>query len=93
MLLYYSLGPESSDRLGREPQPEVEAARRELRDLVARELAKLPKHERDAVTACMGLSTESYRSLARRHGRSPQTVCNWRDAGLHKLRPKLEGHL
>ncbi len=64
----------------------------ELRDLVARELMRLPQREREAITALAGLSTESCRSVARKHGVSAQTVSNWAKEAQRKLRPKLEAY-
>jgi hypothetical protein len=68
--------------------PEVEEI--EICELVASELVRLPAHERDAITAYARLSHESCRAVARRYGRSPQTICNWASAAIKKLRPKLE---
>jgi DNA-directed RNA polymerase specialized sigma24 family protein len=83
----------SLDSLALEPAREdpTEAEATELRELVDRELRRLPKREREAVSAKAGLSGESCRTVARRYGTSPQTVCNWATAAIVKLRPKLEG--
>ena len=65
----------------------------ELRECVAQQLERLPARQRDAVSAWTHLSGESCRSVAKRHGVSPQTVCNWAAAAIARLRPALEGHL
>jgi DNA-directed RNA polymerase specialized sigma24 family protein len=65
----------------------------ELREAVARELARLSPGEREAVSAWAGVSGESCRSVARRYGVSPQTVSNWAAAAIERIRPKLEVYL
>jgi len=54
------------------------------------ELAKLPVRYRDAVFAAAKVSEESCRTVARRYGVSPQTVCNWAKHAADQLRPALE---
>ncbi len=83
----YSLNPLRLDSAP-EAQHDVETA--ELRELIIQEFGRLSRRERDAVSAWARLSGESCRSVARRYGTSPQTVCNWAAAAIKKLRPRLE---
>lgn len=85
----------SLESLRLDPQPErlrpPEFETAEVRERITAELRRLPKREREAVTAYAGVSDESCRELAMRYGISPQTACNWAVAAIKKLRPKLEG--
>jgi DNA-directed RNA polymerase specialized sigma24 family protein len=69
------------------------AERQEILEIMARELARLPQHEKEAVEAKSGVSGDSCRTIARRRGVCAQTVCNWAKSGFAKLRPQLEGCL
>lgn len=70
---------------------ELIVERQEIFGIVARELARLPQHEKEAVEARM--SGDSYRKVARRHKVCHETVRNWAKSGFAKLRPQLEGCL
>lgn len=72
---------------------ESTAEREEIVAIVAREFARLPQREKEAVEAYAGVSEDSCRTVARRRRVSTQTVCNWAKAGIAKLRPQLEGCL
>jgi DNA-directed RNA polymerase specialized sigma24 family protein len=82
----------SLDSLKLDPQLEAEdpAEIAELRECVVQELERLSPRERDALSAWAQLSGESCRSVAKRYGKSPQTVCNWASAAITRLRPRLE---
>lgn len=72
---------------------EMEIERKEIRQVLERELAALPDRERDALTGLAGVDGVSCRTVARRYGVSPETARNWAAAARKKLAPRLEGLL
>jgi hypothetical protein len=73
-----------------DPATSTESDWSEFWCVVERELRLLPSHVREAFEARAHLSEESCRAVARRHGVTPQTACNWAEEANIKLRPKLE---
>lgn len=65
-----------------------EAEQAELREIIQREIRRLPAKERDAILALARVSGESCRTVAKRYGKTPQTVCNWAASAAAKLRPR-----
>jgi RNA polymerase sigma factor (sigma-70 family) len=65
--------------------------RREICEIVARKMDRIPQWEKEAVEAYLKVSGESCRQVARRYGVAAGTVSNWAKACIANLRPQLEG--